>query len=199
VQRFVEQCKQAGVKILAENGISPDAYQREWDTLFARKWVNSLAFRAPVKLLNPYAPEYPANKEQTLTDGVTGTNDFSANWLFIYGKDLVATIDLGANKTIQQISTHFLQDARHYIFNPVTVLVESSADGVNFTSVASQQLPQLKAEDYTVQINDCYIRFTAVQARYVRVTARCLPVIPAWRGAPGNKLAAVCCDEVYVE
>ncbi|HEY8920725.1 MAG TPA: DUF4838 domain-containing protein [Chitinophaga sp.] len=197
VQQFVEQCKKAGVTLLAENGISPDAYQQEWAVLFARKWVNSLAFQAPVKLLHPYAPEYPANKEQTLTDGVTGTNDFSVNWLFIYGKDLVATIDLGANKTIQQISTHFLQDPRHYIFNPVDVVVESSADGVNFTAVGTQQM--LKAEDNTVQINDCNIRFAAVQARYVRVTAHCLPVVPAWRGAPGNKLAAVCCDEVYVE
>jgi hypothetical protein len=198
VQQFTAQCKQAGVKELSEGGISPDAYAQEWAAILARKWVSSLAFRAPVQLLHPYAPEYPANKEQTLTDGLEGSNDFSSNWLFIYGKDLSATIDLGAAKTVQQVSAHFLQDPRHYIFNPVQVTVETSRDGVHFNTAGTQALPQPASEDYTVQRTPCSIRFTAVQARYIRITAQC-PAIPAWRAAPAGRLAAVCCDEVYVE
>jgi len=199
VQQFAAQCKQAGVKELAEGGISPDAYQQEWATLLARKWVNSLAFGAPVQLLHPYAPEYPANGAQTLTDGVEGGNDFSSNWLFIYGQDLGATIDLGAGKTVQQVSMHFLQDPRHYIFTPVQVTVAISIDGEHFTTAGTQALPQLTQEDYAVQRIPCSISFAAAQARYIRITAQCLPAIPAWRAAPAGRRAAVCCDEVYVQ
>lgn len=199
VRKFVAQCKQAGVRELSEGGGSPDDYLKEWETLFARKWVASLAFRARVTLQHPYAPEYPAKKEQTLTDGLEGTKDFSTNWLFMYGKDLVATIDLGVSKPVGKVMMNFLHDPRHYIFNPAKIVIETSADGITFTTVAQQQ-PGLSAEeDYTVRIDPFRFSFPLTQARYIRVTGVCLPAVPAWRGAPASKLPSLCCDEVYVQ
>lgn len=193
------QCKQAGVRELSEGGGSPDDYLKEWETLFARKWVASLAFRARVTLQHPYAPEYPAKKEQTLTDGLEGTKDFSTNWLFMYGKDLVATIDLGVSKPVGKVMMNFLHDPRHYIFNPAKIVIETSADGITFTTVAQQQPAQSAEEDYTIRIDPFRFSFPLTQARYIRVTGVCLPAVPAWRGAPANKLPSLCCDEVYVQ
>jgi hypothetical protein len=197
VKKFVAQCKAAGVKELSEGGISPDVYQQEWDKTFARKWVNSLAFRAPVKLANPYSEEYPAKKELTLTDGVQGDNDFSINWLFMYGKDLTATIDLGKTQAVHEVYMNFLQDPRHYIFNPSEIIIETSQDGVNFTPAGKQQTSAAE-EDYTVKINNFHFQLPSVNTRFIRVTGRYLQNIPSWRVAGPGKKASVCCDEVFV-
>lgn len=198
VRKFVAQSKLAGVKELSEGGGNADAYQQEWDTIFSRKWINSLAFGAKVTLLNPWSDEYPAKKERTLTDGLQGDKDFSINWLFIYGKDLVATIDLGQEKTIKEVKMNFLQDARHYIFNPSEITIETSADGTNFTPAGKQQPVAITEEDYTAGAHTFRFSLSSVHARFVRVTGHCLQEVPAWRGAPSGKKAAICCDEIFV-
>jgi hypothetical protein len=198
VKQFIAQCKQAGVKELSEGGISPAAYQQEWEAIFARKWVNSLAFRAPVKLLYPCSDEYPAKQERTLTDGLQGDKDFSMNWLFMYGKDLVATIDLGENKTVKEVRLNFLQDARHYIFNPSTIVIETGTDGIHFTPAGKQQITPVAADDYSTTVNTFHFQLPAIHTRYIRVTGKCLQAVPAWRGAGPDKKAALCCDEVLV-
>lgn len=198
VKKFVAQCKLAGVKELSEGGGNPDTYQQEWDQIFSRKWINSLAFHGKVTLVNSWAEDYPAKREQTLTDGLQGDKDFSINWLFIYGKDLIATVDLGTEQTVREIQMNFLQDARHYIFNPVDIVIETSVDGTNFTPAGKQQTAPITTEEYNAKINTYRFSLPAVKARYIRVTGRCLQTIPAWRDAPAGKKAAICCDEIYV-
>ena len=197
VKKFVAQCKESGVKELAEGGMSPDAYQQVWEKTFAQKWVNSLAFKAAVKLVNPYSEEYPAKKEQTLTDGLQGDNDFSINWLFIYGKDLIATIDLGKTQTVHEVYMNFLQDPRHHIFYPSDIVIETSQDGITFTPAGKQQTTPVD-EDYAVKINNFHFKLPSVSTRFIRVTGRCLQQAPSWRAAGPEKKPSVCCDEVFV-
>ncbi|MFY0255043.1 DUF4838 domain-containing protein [Chitinophaga sp. 30R24] len=197
VSRFVQQCKDAGVQELSEGGLSPNAYAQEWQTLFARKWINSLALHAPVTLVNPYTPEYTPKQAATLTDGLSGSKDFSYNWLFTYGKDMIATIDMGSGKTVHHISMNFLQDARHYIFTPIQVSVATSEDGKTFTPAGIKDIP-VAGEDYQVQIQQEVFTLPGTTARYVRVIAKCPATLPAWRQVAG-KLPALCCDEVMVE
>lgn len=196
VKKFVAQSKIAGVKELSEGGVSPEGYQQEWEEIFAKKWVKSVAFGAKVTLVNPISEEFPAKGDRTLTDGLQGTKDFSINWLFTYGKDMVATIDLGAVKTFGTVQMNFLHDPRHYIFNPASVNVEVSDDGVNFRSAGVQNTRGIAEEDYTVSINT--FKFAAKSGRYVRVTGKCQAAVPGWRGAPASKRPSVCCDEIYV-
>jgi len=197
VKRFVDQCKKAGVTELAEEGMTPDAYAASWDALFAKKWINNLAFHATVTLAHPFTPEYTPKKEGTLVDGLTGDTDFSYNWLFTYGQDMIATIDMQKSKTINQVKMNFLQDPRHNIFNPVQLTVETSEDGVTYQPAGTQTISQLQEEDNTTRINTFEYKLPAVNARFVRVTAKCLPAMPTWRNAAGKK-PALCCDEVYI-
>lgn len=196
VRKFTAQCKAAGVKELSEGGGDADAYQKEWEMIFARKWVNSLAFGAKVSLRYPWSEDYPAKGVRTLTDGLQGDKDFSINWLFMYGQDLVATIDLGEEKTISEVQLNFLQDALHYIFNPADIIIESSANGTGYILLGQQQ--PAAEEDYTAMPRHYRFSFPPVRARFVRVTGRCLREVPAWRGAPPGKKAALCCDEIVV-
>ncbi|MFB6457385.1 DUF4838 domain-containing protein [Chitinophaga sp. Hz27] len=196
VQQFVTNSTAAGVTELSEGGLSPDAYQQEWNKLLAQKWVGGLAFKAPVTLANPYTPEYSPMKEKTLTDGLFGTTDFSYNWLFTYGKDMIATIDLGSNKAVKEVSMNFLQDARHYIFLPVNIKVEVSSDGSTYQIFGSKQVP-VPGEDFTASISH-YVFNNSVSARYIRVTASCAAQLPAWRTV-GSKQPSLCCDEIVVQ
>lgn len=195
VKRFVALAKKTGVTEMSEGGGDPDAYAQEWETVFARPWLNSLAYGAKTTLVHPFSEDFPAKKERTLTDGLTGTKDFSLNWLFIYGNDLVATIDMGEVKSIRNIQMNFLQDARHNIFLPVTITVETSEDGSNFQPAGQQSPKPVEEENFAAYIETFKLAATA-KARYVRVSAQCLPVMPAWRGS--EKKPAICCDEVFI-
>lgn len=199
VKKFVALSKTAGAKEFSEGGITPDAYQQQWETIFSRPWVKSLAFQAPVKLVNTYSEEYPAKKEKTLTDGLKGDNDFSINWLFIYGKDLIATVDLGKTQSVREVQMNFLEDPRHYIFNPADIVIETSEDGVTFKPAGKQVIKPLTDETYEVKSNNYRFQLSGVNTRYIRVTGRCLPDIPSWRAASPGKRPALCCDEITVQ
>lgn len=199
VRKFTALCKETGVTTLAEGGISPDGYQQEWDSLFARKWINSLAFRAKVSLVNPPPPDFPGKGAQTLTDGLEGGKDFSLNWLYLYNKDLVAVIDLGTAKPVNTVFTHFLQDARHYIFTPTRVVIAVSDDNAHFTDVGEQTITPLSGEDYDIKSTPVSFKLTGKPVRYIRITGVCPTELPVWREAPESKRPAICCDEIYVQ
>ncbi|MCW3466912.1 DUF4838 domain-containing protein [Chitinophaga nivalis] len=197
VRAFAAGCQRAGITELAEGGLSPEGYVQDWERTFSQPWIPSLALGAPVTLAHAFTPEYTPKGAATLTDGLFGNSDFSYNWLYTYGQDLIATIDMGSSKPLRRISLHFLQDARHYIFNPVNVTVEVSADGKHFQAAGEQSIPA-GAEDYTVRIQPYLFPQPGVTGRYIRITARCPASLPEWRLVAGKK-PALCCDEVSVE
>ncbi len=198
VSRFVAQCKKNGVTELSEGGISPDAYEKEWKGILAQGWKNNLAFNAKVTLANPFVEDYPAKKERTLVDGVTGYQDFSYNWLCFYGKDMIATIDLGAEKSINNVNMNFLDDPRHWIFQPASVTVEVSNDGIHYEKVGAKNF-NTPEEHYTNTSQHCAFPLaTTKHARYVRVSAQILTSLPGWRYHPTKK-PMLCCDEIYVQ
>lgn len=197
VQRFVQQAQKAGVKELAEAGIGPEAYAKEWQSILAKPWQQSLAFGKKVTLLHPFTPEYTAKKEATLTDGLTGNTDFALNWLFVYGNDLVATIDLGEAKPLSKVNINFLQDARHNIFLPTNIVIETSADGQSFQPVAVQPVAAVAEEDFSARVENHQLTLKPSTVRFLRVAAKHLPQMPAWRG--NDKKPAICCDEIIVQ
>ncbi|MFL9485320.1 DUF4838 domain-containing protein [Chitinophagaceae bacterium LWZ2-11] len=196
VERFVQTCKKNNVTELSEDGIGPDEYGAEWKTIFSKGYVQNLALQSSVTLAHPFAEDYPAKKEQTLVDGAIGYKDFSYNWLCFYGSDLVATIDMHNEKSIKTVFMNFLNDPRHWIFQPQEVSVEVSQDGVHYTFFGKQTFPSTE-EDYKISINKT--AFTGnVKARFIKVTAKNLSSLPAWR-FKANKKPMICCDEVYVQ
>lgn len=199
VKRFTEQCKKAGVTELSEGGIGPDAYLAEWNAIFAKGFTPNLALHAKVQLAYPFAEDYPAKKEQTLVDGVTGYNDFSYNWLCFYGVDMVAQLDMGKPVTCKTITLHFLDDPRHWIFLPSSIIIETSGDGVHYRQIGELSNKDAVAEEHynsSIRENKLVLP-AAIQTRYLRVRAVTQPGLPAWRFR-ANRKAMLCCDEIYV-
>jgi len=197
VARFVSNCKKAGVTELSEGGLNPDQYQAEWNNIFKAGVTPTKALGATVTLQYPFAGDYPAKGSRTLTDGNPGYSDFSYNWLCFYGVPMIATIDLGKAQTISKIKMHFLDDPRHWIFLPEDIKVEVSADGVNYRSFDQMKSP-VNDEHYELTIKDYTTQSKTESARYIRVTAKNLSSLPAWR-YKDNKKPMIACDEVYVQ
>lgn len=198
VNRFVKVLERSGVTEMAEAGVTPEQYRKEWEELFSRGWIPALSVDRPVRLEHAFMEDYPAKGEATLTDGIPGTSDYSYNWLLFEGTDLVATIDLGRVQPVQSVQINYLDDPRHYMFSPVQVRAEMSADGRTFTEITvvrpapSEDQPEALIKAVTLAGS------TASQGRYVRVTAVCPSAFPPWfTGNPARK-PVIAFDEITV-
>jgi len=197
VDNFVNACKASGVKELSEAGLNPDQYRQEWQDIFNRTWPANQALDATVKLQFPYAEDYPAKGPHTLSDGMTGFNDFSYNWLCFYGVDMIATLDMGVAKNFGTVSLNFLDDQRHWIFLPESIQVAYSADGSSYKTLGAVQTNVLKEQEGIRITPFKFGSGVSVSARYIRVTARNARELPAWRSRPGKK-PMIACDEIMV-
>jgi hypothetical protein len=197
---FTATCKKAGVTELSEGGLTPDQYKAEWDTIFSKGVTPTKALGATVSLKFPFASDYPAKGSRTLVDGNPGYKDFSYNWLCFYDVAMVATIALDKPITISQVSMHFLDDPRHFIFLPVSIIIETSTDGTNFTQVATLKSPA-QEEHYQCNITEYStpVKLKKKETiKAIRVTANNLSALPAWR-TRDNKKPMIACDEIFVQ
>jgi hypothetical protein len=197
VDNFVASCKAAGVKELSEAGLSPDQYQKEWQDIFARSWPANKALDAKVSLQFPFVEDYPAKGVHTLSDGMTGFNDFSYNWLCFYGADMVATMDMGTVKSFGAVALNFMDDQRHWIFLPKNIQVEYSVDGNDYKPLAAAQTHVMQEQEGVKIVPHTFRSAGPVSARYIRVKAVNPGQMPPWRSHPTKK-PIIACDEIMV-
>ena len=200
LNKFIAACKAAGVTELSEGGLSPDQYLTEWDSILVHGVIPSFAVGSKVTLKNPYAEDYPAKGNKTLTDGNPGYKDFSYNWLCFYGADLIATVELEKPILLSAVTMHFLDDPRHWIFLPDNITVESSTDGIEYKMVGTTT-PTEADEHYNVTVTGFDIRNTSKKkekVKWLKITARCPAQLPAWRNRD-NKKPMIACDEFFVQ
>lgn len=162
-----------------------------------QKFVMDKAVGKNVTYTNPVSRYYPADGPNTLTDGVRGTEAVNKFWHGLQGKDLIATIDLGSETSIQQIAIGCLQRYSDWIFLPQSVTFEISNDGSNFTNLGTVK-NTVSPDEKAPVIKDFSLSFPSQKARYVRVTAKNLGTCPP--GHPGEgKPAWVFADEIMVQ
>lgn len=194
--RFKNALSNFKIDVLNEDGLTAEQYFSDWNKILSTPHQFNLAYLKEVKLAHPFAPEYPARREQTLVDEVIGYNDFSFNWLLFYGNDLDATIDLGAVTPIKEVKTHFLKDAKHWIFLPVNITVFGSDDGLTFQKLAATDLPPY-AEDFDISVVPFQFAIKPAKLRYIRVVAETPKTLPPWR-TKENRRPSIACDEIFV-
>ncbi|MEJ7736817.1 MAG: family 20 glycosylhydrolase [Chitinophagaceae bacterium] len=162
----------------------------------AQHFVMHKAIGRNVTYANAVSRYYMADGPNSLTDGVRGTTAVGKYWHGFSQKDMIATIDLGAEKTVEKVTLGCLQNYRDWIFLPQWVKVEVSEDGTAFKEVATVQ-NTVSPDEKAAVIKDFNSRFPAQPARYIRVTAKngvCPP------GHPGEgKPAWIFMDELIVE
>lgn len=143
---------------------------------------------------NPVSRYYQADGPNSLTDGVRGNYFIRKFWHGFSGSDLVATIDLGEIKPVQQITLGCLQKYADWIFLPQWVKFEIAADENSFIEVQTLQNPVSVNEAQVIY--DFKAIFNPSPARYIRITAKNNLCPPGHRGEgrPGWIFA----DEIMV-
>lgn len=159
------------IPVLKEKGYNTFDYAKE---IGNRKEysqpVEHLALGKKVTFNIPYWPNYPANGEKTLTDGLRGGWNYNdKRWLgFTNNHRMDVVIDLEKVTKIHSVSADFMQIWGPYVYMPSKVVISSSVDGKDYT--------QLTAIDHQVQKDDSvsFKKFSwegETDARYIRYQA----------------------------
>ncbi|MCI2229672.1 GH92 family glycosyl hydrolase [Polaribacter sp. MSW13] len=133
-----------------------------------------------IDLKTVYANQYNAGGQNALIDGIVGAEDFrTGTWQGYFNTDLVAIVDLGSVKRIENIQVNFLEDQRSWIFLPTEVEYLISLDGNDFKSIAKAQLEATKANE-NIRITKHNYSLKGKETRYVKVVAKKLGKLPKW-------------------
>jgi len=154
-----------------------------------------------ITLETEYANQYNGGGNNALIDGIRGARDFRTGaWQGYQDTNVVAIIDLGSEKSIENISVNFLQDQRSWIFYPTEVQCFVSNNPTNFskslpTQNIAAEIPSEETELKTIQFN-----LKGNSARYVKIVAKNLGDLPTWHlGAPFKGKAWIFVDEIEIK
>jgi putative alpha-1,2-mannosidase len=150
-----------------------------------------------LSLTNKYLRNYPAQGDETLINGLRGTENWRlGNWQGYQGTDLEAIIDMGQVKPVKQVTLGALQDSKAWIVFPKNVQVLVSNDGKSFKEAATID-NKVDIKDLNIQVQN----FTAslnTSARYIKVIAKQYGKLPEWHESKGNQ-SYIFADEIVVE
>lgn len=148
-----------------------------------------------VTLKTPPHQNYVANGGAfTLVDGMHGNRQRQGfDWLGFYGKDLEATIDLGAIQTVSTVTLNVLSNEGSRVYYPKNVEVLVSDNGKDFKSVQKVSFAEIHDSKGIVVLT-----FSEQKAKFIKVIARNFGKIPEGKlGAGANAWLFV--DEIGVE
>lgn len=118
-----------------------------------------------------YAEKYAASGDGTLTDGLRGGPTYlDGRWQGFLGEDVDVTLDLGAEKPLQQVALRFLQSKGNWVYMPREVILYISQDGKKWQEVGRKRTVTSPEEDL-LEIETFAFPVTGKMARYLRLTA----------------------------
>ncbi|OQP63917.1 beta-N-acetylhexosaminidase [Niastella vici] len=162
-----------------------------------QSFVKHQAVGGNMSYANPISRYYMADGPNTLTDGIRGKNRLNRYWLGFSGKELIATLDMGTEKQVHQVTLGCIQQYGDWVFLPQWVKFEVSRDGINYTALQVVNNP-IPVNEKSSTIYDFTTTFKKQGARYIRVTGKILDACP--EGHPGaGKPAWLFADEIIVD
>lgn len=124
--------------------------------------------------------------EGVLVDGILGNSNYTdGTWIGFHGKPIDAVIDLGNIKTISELVTAFYLRLDNRVFGPAEIKVELSIDGKSYVKVFSKKY-NVAPQGSSIGRNEIKCRFTATDAKYVRILIRGTDKVPQWHISKGS-------------
>lgn len=196
LETFVSRAKKHGHVLLHETRNTPDEYEEQFSAHLRHGAKSHLAVGKKITFETPPDVRYLGGGPDALIDGFSASTNYQFGWQGWYGKDMVATIDLGEAKPVQAIQAKFLQDQQSWIFGPTEIIVELSSDGNRFHEWTNSK-DESANQNGLLQINAFEVEsLESDNARYIRITAKNLGPLPSWHGSKGE--CWLFCDEIMV-
>ncbi|WP_411894259.1 GH92 family glycosyl hydrolase [Winogradskyella sp. A2] len=155
-----------------------------------------------ITLESEYANQYSAGGNDALIDGIRSTKNYrTGSWQGYWNTDVIATVDLGSQKTIENVSINFLRDQGAWIFHPTKVTCLVSADGLNFQTFAGGSIRiEATTENSDIEIITTKFNIPSKKYRYVKVIANKLGNLPQWHiGHPMDGKSWIFIDEISIK
>ncbi len=152
-----------------------------------------------LKLAQPAHEMYPGGGPPSLVDGRLHDDKHTPGpWQGFRGDDLEAIVDLGIQSRVCRVGANFQQSVPIGIFLPRRLEVSVSNDGKQFRKVATvtHDVPEKEKGPLTKTL---MADLTDVEARYVKVRAVNIGLIPEWQPAPDDRPAWMFVDEIIVQ
>ena len=197
IDPFTDLCIRQGVTRVKEWSTSPEAYRASMYRLFTLGMKEGLTFgRTPI-FISPDSTSISPEERGMLTDGRRGGHDTDYSWMGCSGKDLDVVIDLGSVKQVKHMESAYYQLAAWYCMLPKEVEYFVSTDGKNYERVGDI-VNDLPIDQYDAYQRDFISDFAPRDARYVRVKAHTIGMIPAHLPNGGGP-ATLLVDEFIAE
>jgi len=138
-----------------------------------------------ITVLTKVHPLYTAGGAEALIDGVEGnTNWRTGDWQSYFDTDFEAIIDLKAERQINYLGIHILQDVSPWIVYPKEVIFYISENGKDFKEAGrASHTADLKMEAASIKELGSYLD---AKTRYIKVKAINGGKLPSWHESAGN-------------
>lgn len=166
------------------------------DTISAKFFKKPNDYTIDIK--SKYNSQYHAGGNEGLIDGIFGSENWrKGDWQGYQGQDFEAVVDLNEIKTVNLISTRFLQDSRSWILMPTKVEFYISEDNQNF-KLAKTIENALDAQNTDVKVVNFETKIPETKAKYVKIKAYNYGKLPEWHQGFGGD-AFIFIDEITVQ
>jgi len=115
-----------------------------------------------------WSDSYPAQKEQTLTNGLPGSLTYQDKQWLGYLNDFDVTIDMEEIQSISSVAVKFMHQPGPGVFLPQYVELQFSSDGKNFSTV-EKLTHDFNPEDKKLAFKTFEFDGKKEQARYIRL------------------------------
>ncbi|MGM0634835.1 MAG: DUF4838 domain-containing protein [Bacteroidota bacterium] len=199
VKNFAENLQNRGVDLLAEAGMSPENYYKEWLEIVNYANVENTLALDELKILSEVSPDFKGKGSYALKDKVRGYKNFEINWIGFYKNDAIIQFEIAETKEkVDKIRLNFLEDQRHWIFRPTKIqLYKFTKNNKRKRLIAEIELEELK-ETYEVQLISKLITSKKIKAgSSYELKISNQPKLPQWR-VKQHKHPMIMIDEIEV-
>ena len=153
-----------------------------------------------ITLESDYANQYSAGGNDALIDGIKSTKNYrTGSWQGYEDKDMVATVNLGTEKSINLIAVNFLQDQDAWIFYPTEVQCFVSKDNKTFKALPPQTINSAE-KNSAIAIKTIEFKIPKTKYKYVKIVAKKLGKVPKWHvGYPMDGRSWIFVDEISIK
>jgi predicted alpha-1,2-mannosidase len=153
-----------------------------------------------ITLESEFANQYSAGGNDALIDGIRSTKNYrTGSWQGYWDQDLIASVDLGSQKTISSVKVNFLSDQGAWIFYPTEVQCFVSKDNKTFKALPPQKINSSQ-KNSELEIKTIEFNVPNTNYKYVKIVAKKLGALPEWHlGYPMDGKSWIFVDEISIQ